>query len=722
MFYVCPHKKYFMKPLLWMSFCLLTGTCLAQKKLSMKDAVLGLSSHLAINNLVQPHWQKNTSNFIYGLKNQDYLLRYNAETGFTDTVFTLADINTSTGENFKKIPSIQWISEKQFYVRKGNTFYKSHSTDDNPELNFEKIELPEGAENITLSPDKTYFAFTKGNVLNIQFENGEVANVSGVEQEHVLNGQSVHRNEFGINGGIFWSPSNEHLAYYRMDESMVNDYPIIDWSVTPAQNKNIKYPMAGGVSHHVTLHVYHLKTRKTTTLATGLPADHYLTCVTWSPDDAYLFVGILNREQNHLWLNQYDAHTGQLIKTLFEESSQKYVEPQHALTFLPGKNDEFIWRSQKDGFMHLYVYTTEGKLKKQITKGPWLVNSIVGFQPSSNEVIITASKEDVKEVHSYAVNYKTGHIRPLDIEPGVHHVTASSDGRFVYDWYHNSTTPRRALVRRTSDLQEKELLHANNPLKDFALSQVRNITLKAEDGTVLFGKLMLPHDFDSTKKYPVIVYLYNGPHVQLIKNSCTESGNLWYDLMTQKGYIVFSMDGRGSSNRGLKFETSTWHHLGKIEMEDQLTGVQFLKNLSFVDSKRLGVHGWSFGGFMTTSLMLHYPEVFKAAVAGGPVMDWSMYEVMYTERYMGTPKNNSQGYAESNLLTKTKNIKGKLLLIHGTDDDVVVWQHSINFLKNCVNNGVQVDYFVYPGHPHNVRGKDRVHLMQKITDYFDQNL
>ena len=229
----------------------------------------------------------------------------------------------------------------------------------------------------------------------------------------------------------------------------------------------------------------------------------------------------------------------------------------------------------------------------------------------------------------------------------------------------------------------------------------------------------MPTDFDKTKKYPVIVYLYNGPHLQLVTNNFPASGNLWYEYMAQRGYIVFTMDGRGSSNRGTQFEQAVFRNLGETEMKDQLKGVEYLKSLPFVNAEKMGIHGWSFGGFMTTSFMLKYPEVFKAGVAGGPVIDWTLYEIMYTERYMDTPKENPEGYAKANLLDKVQNLKGKLLMIHGAQDDVVVWQHSVKFLKSAVDKGVQLDYFVYSGHPHNVSGKDRVHLMQKVTDYFD---
>jgi dipeptidyl-peptidase 4 len=289
----------------------------------------------------------------------------------------------------------------------------------------------------------------------------------------------------------------------------------------------------------------------------------------------------------------------------------------------------------------------------------------------------------------------------------------------LFDVYSSANVPKQSIIRHTDGKWSKLLMESPNPLDAYNRPEVKNVTLHAEDGTPLYGKLILPTNFDASKKYPVIVYLYNGPNVQLLHNSFPESGNLWYEYMAQRGYVVFTMDGRGSSNRGLEFEQATFGKLGTVELLDQIRGVEYLKSLRFVDANRMGIHGWSFGGFMTTSMMLRYPDFFKVGVAGGPVMDWSMYEIMYTERYMNTPQDNPKGYEESNLLTKTKNLKGKLLLIHGADDDVVVWQHSINFVKKCVDNNIPVDYFMYPGHPHNVRGKDRVHLMQKITDYFD---
>ena len=535
-------------------------------------------------------------------------------------------------------------------------------------------------------------------------------------------GVSVHRNEFGIDRGLFWSPSGNALAFYRMDQTMVEHYPVVNWSAVPATVKMIKYPFAGRKSHHVTLGIYHVSSKKMVYLQTDEPAEQYWTTVTWSPDDKFIYVSLLNREQNHLRLKVYDANTGELVKTLFEEKNDRYVEPQNALYFINNDPSQFIWWSQRDGYMHLYLFSSDGTLKRQITQGSWLVNEILGVNTKTNEMFFTGTKESPLQKNVYAVNIGTGKIRLVSNTLGTHTASVSKNGNFLIDLYSNRNTPRNIEIKNLNTQAEKRILTANNTLADYKLANVENVKLYTSDSTLLYGKLMTPHDFDATKKYPVIVYLYNGPHVQLNKDVFPYSGNLWYDYMTERGYVVFVLDGRGSSNRGFAFESAVHRQLGTLEMEDQMTGVNYLKTLSYVDTNRLGIHGWSFGGFMTTSFMLRKPGVFKVGVAGGPVLDWSMYEVMYTERYMDTPSENPDGYKTNLLLDKVDQLKGKLLMIHGTDDDVVVWQHSLLFQKNCVSKGVQMDYYVYPGHPHNVRGKDRVHLMQKITDYFDTNL
>ncbi len=691
----------------------------------MEEATLGMTTSLAREDLKQLSWIPGEDALSQVVKTSygEALIRKRIPQLLTDTLLRLNELNKNLNKDQqqKALPSMEWLNDKELFFSVENSYFLSSRVQNSWNTKEWRV-LPDEADHITIEKKTKQFAYTIANNLFLTDASGKTHTITNDKDGGILNGSSVHRDEFGIDGGIFFSPKGTYLAFYRMDQRMVEDYPIINWNVTPAKVHYAKYPFAGRTSHEVTLGVYNPATEKTVFLETGTPADHYLTCVTWSPDEQFIYIAILNRDQNHLWLNQYNAKTGAFVKTLFEETDPKYVHPQHSLAFIPGRNDQFIWWSERDGYMHLYRYNTEGKLLNQVTKGPWEVTEIAGKSDRKKLFYIVSTKESPLDRHIYSVNWENGKMNRLDSAPGTHSAGISSSGDFIIDRWSNGTMPRVIDVVQTDKKWKQNLLSAKDPLASYQRPKTENVIIKAEDGTPLYGKLIYPVNFDPQKKYPVIVYLYNGPGVQIIANGFPASGNLWYEYMAQHGYVIFTMDGRGSSNRGQKFEQVTFRRLGTIEMEDQLKGVDYLKSLSFIDTARMGVHGWSYGGFMTTSLMLRYPGIFKCAVAGGPVMDWKMYEVMYTERYMDTPQDNPQGYEDANLLTKVKNLQGKLLLIHGTIDSTVVWQHSVKFLKECVDNNVQVDYFVYPGYEHNVRGRDRVHLMQKITDYFDEYL
>ncbi len=690
----------------------MSASLLAQKKnVTMEDAVLGLSTNLRIENLNQVQWIPNQNAYTQNVKTSygEALIKKEVPSLKTDTIF-----RSSQFEN-KRIPSLNWINDKQAYYST-KTGYKTITT---AGLQTDWLKLPDNAENIEFDATNNQVGYVIDNNLFFVDKAGKTHQITKDGKYEIVNGKSVHQNEFGIHKGIFISPKGSLVAFYRMDQTVVTDYPIIDWSVQPAVNKNIKYPFAGTKNHTVTLGVYNPSTQKTTFLETHPEVDHYLTSVTWSPDEKHIYIALLSRNQKHLELNQYDAVSGKLIKTLFKEDDAKYVEPQNELHFIPGKTNEFVWWSQRDGFTHLYRFNTDGKLLNQITKGDWIVTDLVGENAKKKEFLIMTTKDSPKDRHLYAVNWENGKLRKITTDTGTHNVLVSSNGEYAIDNWSNDNTPRKIDVLDANGKFKQNILTAQNPLTNYNTAKVENVTLKADDGTDLYGKLIYPTNFDSSKKYPVIVYLYNGPHAQLITNRFPATGNLWYDHLAEKGYVVFTMDGRGSANRGLKFEQAIHGNVATTEMNDQMKGVDFLKTLPFVDAERMGIHGWSYGGFMTTSFMLRKPDVFKVGVAGGPVLDWTQYEIMYTERYMESPQDNPEGFKNTNLINRVKDLKGKLLMIHGAQDNVVVWQHSIDFIREAVKNGVQMDYFVYPGHEHNVRGKDRVHLMQKITDYFD---
>ena len=594
------------------------------------------------------------------------------------------------------------------------------------------------AANTDYSTESGHVAYTIAN--NLYVDNHQVTD----EPEGIVCGQTVHRNEFGISKGTFWSPSGQLLAFYRMDESMVSQYPLVDITARVGKVDPVRYPMAGMTSHKVQVGIYNPATEKALYLNTGDPTDSYFTNISWAPDEKSLFLIELNRDQNHSKLCQYNAESGELMQVLIEEMHPKYVEPQNPILFLPWDSNKFIYQSQRDGYNHLYLYDLGKKLDTPqsarpetgegnclthyactpLTSGPWLVQSILGFNAKKKEIFITATKESPLQSNLYKVNVANGKLTPMDNGQGVHNAQLSASGTYLLDNWSAPDVPRVIDLRSTANGRQTAcLLTAANPFEGFKMPSVEVGTLKAADGkTDLYYRIIKPADFDPAKKYPAIVYVYGGPHAQMIASNWNSSARGWDLYMANKGYILFTLDNRGSSNRGLEFENCTFRHLGIEEGKDQVKGVEFLQSLPYVDANRIGVHGWSFGGHMTTALMLRYPDTFKVGVAGGPVIDWSYYEVMYGERYMDTPQTNPDGYKQTNLKNLAPQLKGHLLIIHDDHDDTCVPQHTLSFIKACVDARTYPDMFIYPCHKHNVLGRDRVHLHEKITRYFEDYL
>ena len=570
-------------------------------------------------------------------------------------------------------------------------------------------------------------AYVEDHQLFVADGEGRKHQLSTDGSRNVVYGSAVHRNEFGIHKGTFWSPSGQRLAFYRMDQSMVQDYPQVDIFPREASYEPDKYPMAGMTSHKVTVGVYDLTTDKTVYLKAGAPTDRYFTNISWSPDSKTIYMFELNRGQNDCRLVSYDAETGEKTSELYRETSEKYVEPMNPILFLPWDDTKFVMQSQKDGYNHLYLFDKSGKELKQLTSGKWVVMEVLGFNKKQKTIVIKANANHPLCHNLYAVDVKTGRMTALDNGQGVHKGKLSASGTLMYDRYTTPDIPRNIDVvnvsRGYAAGKTVRLLTAEDPWKDYQQPIFENGSIKAADGTTdLYYRMVKPTDFDATKKYPTVVYVYGGPHANNVQASWHWYSRTWETYMAQKGYIVFILDNRGSQYRGRDFEQATFHQLGQIEMQDQMKGVEFLKKQPYVDADRMGVHGWSFGGFMTISLMLNYPDVFKVGVAGGPVIDWKWYEVMYGERYMGTPQNNPKGYEKTSLISKAGKLKGKLQIITGYNDNTVVPQHCLSFLDACIKAGTQPDFFAYPGEGHNMRGHASVHLHERITQYFEDYL
>lgn len=565
--------------------------------------------------------------------------------------------------------------------------------------------------------------YTKNFDLYLRTADGKAHRITTDGSKDIVYGQAVHRDEFGIKKGAYFSPSGQLLAYYRMDQSMVEDYPLVDIFTREAKLDAIKYPMAGMTSHKVTVGIYNPKTEQTVWLQAGDPTDRYFTNISWAPDEKTIYMIEMPRSQKKTELVAYDVATGQRKGVLYTETHEKYVHPMHPLTFLPWDSSKFIYQSEKDGYNHLYLFDTKGKELKQITKGEFVVLDLVGFNTKTKSVIIQSNEAHPLHHNYYAVNIDNGKRTLLDNGKGLHRATLSPDGTMLFDRWSEPDVFRKIAVRNTATANATLLQTDASPWQAYNVPEISSGSLTAADGhTKLFYRLVKPVNFDPNKKYPTVVYVYGGPGVRNVDASWNYAARSWEIYMAQKGYVIFVLDNRGSSERGFAFETATYHRLGQEEMKDQMRGVDYLKSLPYVDAERIGVHGWSYGGFMTTSLITNYPDVFKVGVAGGPVIDWKYYEVMYGERYMGTPQENPEGYAQSSLLNKAKDLKGRLQIIIGYNDPVCVPQQSLAFLRACEDAGTQPDFFTYPGQGHNMMGKDMVHLHERITRYFEDYL
>ncbi len=554
----------------------------------------------------------------------------------------------------------------------------------------------------------------------------------------IVYGQSVHRDEFGIRKGTYFSNSGEKLAFYRMDQSMVTDYPQViipelgfnhpETESCIAKANPEKYPMAGETSHKVTVGVFDMKTGKTIYLKAGDPTDRYFTNISWSPDDKSIYMFELNRDQNDCRLVCYDAQTGEKRGELYRETDEKYVEPQHPIVFLPWDSSKFLMQSRKDGYNHLYLCSIDKEGEKvslrQLTSGKWEVMEFVGFYPKHQSIVIASNELSPIQRNIFVVDVNTGKRALMDENgKGWHYCSLSKSGQYVYDNYSTPTEPRNIAIVNIENGKRLSYFKADDPWKGYDVPEYSCGTIKAADGqTDLYWRMVKPTNFDPNKKYPTVIYVYGGPHAHNVDARWHYCSRSWETYMAQKGYVLFILDNRGSENRGKAFEQVTFRQLGQEEMKDQMKGVEYLKSLPFVDADRIGVHGWSYGGFMTISLMTNYPDVFKVGVAGGPVIDWHWYEVMYGERYMDTPQQNPEGYKKTSLLYTAKNLKGKLQIIMGYNDPTCVPQHSLSFLKACIAAGTQPDFFTYPGEPHNMRGHQSVHLHERITQYFEDYL
>lgn len=703
------------KKIFLLSFVLVSGLSFGQlQKLTLKESVNEVRKFYP-EQVIGFQWIPGTNDYSY-LKNATALYISSATSNNVEgkEILTIKELNAATGATLNWFSGLEWIDSKTFRVTDGSkyTLYNIETKKGSV-----YADLGDDAENAEISV-KGVIAFTKEN--NLYICNRSIMSVTNNSDKNIVSGATYARSEFGIKDGIFWSPKGNLLAFAQKDESEVHNYPLLDNSVTPGALKSIKYPMTGQKSEKPKIGIYHVESKKTVFIAPRGAADSYLTNVSWTPDEQFILIAEVNRDQNHMWLNKYSANTGEFIKTLFEEKNDKWIEPEHPAFFPSENSNNFVWISERSGYNNLYYYDIEGKLIKQLTNNKFVVKDILTATKEGKEIIFSSTGESPLNTVYFSVDLK-GTQKLITKESGTHRLEVSPNGAYFYNQYSSSTVGNIVRILSADGKVQKEILNAKDKLANYAIGTTEIKTIRTADNAVLYTRLIKPRDFDSTKKYPVLVYVYGGPHLQLITNTWLNGASLWMHWMADQGYLVYSVDNRGSAERGFEFESAIHRRLGTIETQDQVAGLEDLKKNSFVDANRIAVHGWSFGGFMTTSLMLKYPEQYNVGVAGGLVTDWKFYEAMYGERYMDTPEQNPDGYKESSLMTHASKLKGDLLLIHGTVDDVVVMQQNFALVQKFVDLGIQVDFFPYPMHPHNVQGKDRLHLMEKVLNYVLKN-
>lgn len=708
-----------MKNFLTVSILILSVLGLHAQKKEISPKAIMSDRTLSPERLGQMQWARNTNHFFYTQKNIFWKVSPDGE---NEEILSIDKLNkiflNYKMEKLNRFPQFYALNDTQFVFFNDSLLYSLNPvTEKIQQLNtiFSK------AENQDVDLNNFHIAFTIDNNLYIS-ENNKIIPVGISDKVGVVFGKSVHREEFGIEKGTFWSPKGNLLAFYKMDQSMVAEYPLVDIHDPMATTHGIRYPMAGTQNHVVQVGVFDVRKNTTVYLQTHHWDDQYLTNISWSPDEKNIYIAVLNRNQKEMMLNKYNVSDGSFAGTLFKEENDKYIEPLHPLFFMDENGKEFIWQSQRSGYNHLYLYNNENNSCKALTSGSWVVNDVLAYNKKNNLLYLIASCKTPLEKEVYTLNLKTNIMTQISAVEGTNNALVSADGNYWVNMLSNKEVSNRVTLMSSKGKQIATLLEENKALKN-ALADMEIFSVKANDQkTDLYCRLLKPVDFDASKKYPVIIYVYGGPHNQLVTNTWTAGAGLYLHYLAQKGYLVFTLDNRGTSNRGLDFEQAIYKNVGQTEAADQMAGVSWLMKQPYVDTARIGVHGWSYGGFMAIYLMLHYPEVFKVGVAGGPVCDWKYYEIMYGERYMSTPQENPEGYKNASLINNIQKLKGRLLVIHGDNDPTVVWQHSLMLLKESVNKDVLIDYMVYPGHEHNVGGIDRAHLMRKIETYFNDFL
>jgi len=578
---------------------------------------------------------------------------------------------------------------------------------------------------VKISPDSKYVSFVRDhNLWIVSTADGKEHAVTSGGTEQVRKGELdwVYPEELDLYAAYWWSPDSSSIAYLQMDENKVSQFSLLNFESYTGEAELQRYPVAGGTNPTVHVYVAAVNGGEPRLMDTGSDNNIYLPRVNWTPDSRHVAIQRLNRDQNALDLLLFDVSTGK-CSALLAEKDRAWVNVRDDLHFFKD-NKRFLWSSERTGYRHLYLYSLDGKQIAQITKGDWEVTAVEGVDEAKGIVYFTATEKSPTERHLYRVNLDGSGFARITKQDGFHMPNLSPDANFFVDMYSNATTPPRQDLYRT-DGSKAATINENKveELAQYHLSPVEFFTVNARDGVPLNCFMIKPPNFDPSKKYPVIVYTYGGPHAQVVLNAWQGPNLLWHELMAQKGYIIFALDNRGSAGRGHVFEEPIHYRFGIPELNDQRDGVGWLQKQSYVDPQRLGIWGWSYGGHMTLHAMFEAPDLFKIGFAGGPVTDWHFYDTIYTERYMGLPQQHENEYKESSPVSHVTSFKGKLLIAQGTGDDNVHYSNTLSLINDLISRGVYVEVIAAPGRGHGVSDPPaRKIVFDRVTQFFLNNL
>jgi len=662
----------------------------------------------------------------------------NAETLKSVTQLEKAKTTQATGLGRVQADNYQWAPDGNsllFIGTNSMVILDLKTMQAKPVVSSEKeIEDPK------FSPDGKWVSFSRdANLFAVNLASGETKTLTTGGSEEVLKGKLdwVYPEELDTRTAYWWSPDSSEIAYYEMDERPVTRYPIMDMSSPTGGTEYTRYPQAGEANPIVRVGVVEVSgagaNAETRWMDTGANTDVYLARVNWLPDSRRIAIQRLNRGQNQLDLLFCDVSNGS-SKIALTETDKYWLNISDDLYFF-SDNKRFLWSSERSGYRHFYIYDNSGKELMQLTSGDWGISDLGGFGPGAMNhpavdekhgyVYFTSNKDNLLETQLYRVSLNDKSLTRITKESGSNTSRISPDLSSFINSYSNATTPTRQDLYRIDGTRVAVINDGNVPdLAQYKLTPQEFVEVTADDGTKLHASIIKPLDFDPSKKYPVLINVYGGPHVQLVRNSWGSLGYLMHEVLAAKGYIVFTLDNRGSWGRGHAFETPIYHQLGKVELQDQLAGVKYLKSLGYVDPARIGITGGSYGGYMTLEALFNAPDAFKVGISDAPVTDWKLYDTIYTERYMGRPQDNPEGYKNSSPVNQAQHLKGKLMLVHGTGDDNVHFANSVEVLNALIDSGLYPDQLmVFPGRGHGISdAAARVLMYRRIMEFTLNNL